>query len=247
MAKGFKHGGGGGTSLNFKVVGGTEQPENPGEHTIWVNTETDISGWVFSPEEPENPIEGLVWIGLGTASPAPFNALKKGGLYCFPTSCGQYNGNEWEKVYAYVYKDSDWIQFSNVSYYIAIYDRGVKNVPLTLTGFSEQTSVLNATLGKGGSAYIKTTSVIDITHNNTLNVTCSYLVGDGTFSGYFYARILNTDGTVVAEKRSDKNTTGTISLDISTLTGNYIVAVYAYNSSGSYGGSCSISKIELLE
>lgn len=113
MAKGFKHGAGGTDALNFKVVGGTTQPENPKENTIWVNTETDISGWVLSQEEPVEPSDGLVWIGLGTASPAPFNALKKGGLHCFPASCRQYAGGTWVNEDAYLWKDGAWVQFSS--------------------------------------------------------------------------------------------------------------------------------------
>ena len=113
MAKGFKHGAGGTDALNFKVVGGTEQPENPKENTIWVNTETDISGWVLSQEEPVEPSGGLVWIGLGTASPASFNALKKGGLCCFLVSCKQYVGGAWVSKDAYLWKDGAWVQFSS--------------------------------------------------------------------------------------------------------------------------------------
>lgn len=52
MAKGFKHGAGGGTSLNFKVVGGTSAPSNPKENTIWVNTSNKITAWAFSADEP---------------------------------------------------------------------------------------------------------------------------------------------------------------------------------------------------
>lgn len=43
---------GGGDNLNFEVVGGTTQPSNPKENTIWVNTSTDISSWSFSPTYP---------------------------------------------------------------------------------------------------------------------------------------------------------------------------------------------------
>ena len=247
MAIGKTNAGGGGGGLNFTVVGGTSQPVNPKENTIWVNTETEISGWVFSAEEPGSPVEGMVWIRLGTTSEVPFNALKKGELYCFPTSCEQYVGGSWASVDAYIYQGGQWLQFSSESHYLAVYDSGVENVPLTLIGFTRKTSVLQASLGTGGSAYIKTSSAIDITYNSALNVTCSYIGGEGTFAGYFYARILNTDGRVVAEKSSARNTKGTISLDISSLTGSYIVAAYAANSSGSYGGSCNISKIELLE
>lgn len=37
-----------GVGLNFKVVGGTSAPVNPRENTIWVNTESEITGWEFS-------------------------------------------------------------------------------------------------------------------------------------------------------------------------------------------------------
>lgn len=247
MAKGFKHGAGGVPALNFKIVGGAIQPGNPKENTIWVNTDTGISGWVFSATEPGSPADGMVWFATGTSNTVEFNALKKNGIQVYPISAKQYISGAWANVDAYIYQGGQWLQFSSVSHYLAVYDRGVENVPLTLTGFARKTSVLQASLGTGGSAYIKTSSAIDITYNSTLNVTCTYLNGDGTFAGYFYARILNTDGSVVAEKSSARNATGTISLDISSLTGSYIVAAYAYNSSGSYGGSCNISKIELLE
>lgn len=51
MAKGFKHGAGGGTSLNFKVVG-NPQPASPKENIIWVNTNIPISSYHFGNEEP---------------------------------------------------------------------------------------------------------------------------------------------------------------------------------------------------
>lgn len=51
MAKGFKCGTGG-AALNFRVVGGTVQPENPAKNTIWINTEAAITGWIFAAEDP---------------------------------------------------------------------------------------------------------------------------------------------------------------------------------------------------
>lgn len=43
---------GGGVGLNFKVVGGTTQPSNPSENTIWINTETEIPQWAIASENP---------------------------------------------------------------------------------------------------------------------------------------------------------------------------------------------------
>lgn len=52
MAKAFLHGSGA-SPLNFRVVGGSTQPADPKENTLWVTTDRDISGYAFSPGEPE--------------------------------------------------------------------------------------------------------------------------------------------------------------------------------------------------
>lgn len=43
---------GGGTDLNFRVLGGTAQPTAPRENDIWVNTDQNITSWHFGAEEP---------------------------------------------------------------------------------------------------------------------------------------------------------------------------------------------------
>lgn len=52
MGGGGTAGSGSGAGLNFKIVGGTTQPANPSENTIWVNTDADITGWMFSAKNP---------------------------------------------------------------------------------------------------------------------------------------------------------------------------------------------------
>lgn len=47
----FNLGGSGGAALNFKVVN-NPKPENPKENTIWVNTDTEITGWQFASDDP---------------------------------------------------------------------------------------------------------------------------------------------------------------------------------------------------
>ena len=34
-----------GGGLNFKIVGGTTEPTNPKENTVWINTDVDIGEW----------------------------------------------------------------------------------------------------------------------------------------------------------------------------------------------------------
>lgn len=47
-----RRGGGGPAGLNFEIVGGTTQPTNPKENTIWVNTAQDIHRWDFNAANP---------------------------------------------------------------------------------------------------------------------------------------------------------------------------------------------------
>lgn len=74
------NGGSGSTSLNFKVVGGTTEPTSPFENMIWVNTDAEITSWIFSSTTPETPAEGMVWFLVSTSSDYEFNALKKDGI-----------------------------------------------------------------------------------------------------------------------------------------------------------------------
>lgn len=41
-----------GASLNFEIVGGTTQPTNPTENMIWINTDTEITSYIFSATKP---------------------------------------------------------------------------------------------------------------------------------------------------------------------------------------------------
>ena len=109
-----------GTSLNFSIVGGTSQPVNPKENTIWVNTDTRISGWVFSASDPESPTEGMVWILTGISSTVKFNALKKNGIQVYPISAKQYINGVWVNKTAMSYQGGKWVNWlktENFLYY----------------------------------------------------------------------------------------------------------------------------------
>lgn len=118
-------GGGGGGSLNFKVAGGTSAPASPAENTIWVNTAADITGWAFSPAAPSSPKEGTVWLRTGLNSPVGFNAIKKNGLWVYPTVCQQYISGAWVAKTAKTYQSGAWVEWL---YWL--YDTGSKKVEL---------------------------------------------------------------------------------------------------------------------
>ena len=101
----------GGAGLNFKVVGGTTQPSNPSENTIWVNTSATITSWIFSATEPANPTEGMVWITIGTSSTVAFNALKKNGIQVYPIAVKQYVSGKCVDKTAKSYQGGKWVDW----------------------------------------------------------------------------------------------------------------------------------------
>lgn len=108
--------GGAGAGLNFKVVGGTTQPENPKENTIWINTSTEITSWVFDSNEPTNPVTGMVWITNGTLSNVEINCIKDNAVMVYPLSTKQYI-DAWSDVPALIYMDGKWSEFGKFFYH----------------------------------------------------------------------------------------------------------------------------------
>ena len=98
----------GGVGLNFIVVG-NPQPENPKENTIWVDTDTSITGYSFSGSPPENPVAGHVWITTGSPSAMEFNALEKNVIQVYPLTAKQYVSGTWVEVDIKNYKNGEWV------------------------------------------------------------------------------------------------------------------------------------------
>ena len=99
--------GGGGMSLNFKVVTGLTQPVTASENTIWVKVEA-IGDWYFSATQPENLQELDVWILVNEYSPVEFNALKKNGIQVYPISAKQYVNGTLQEKSVKAYQNGQW-------------------------------------------------------------------------------------------------------------------------------------------
>lgn len=107
----------GGEELNFEIIGGTTEPSNPIENTIWINTSTAIDSYVFSYTEPTNPKEGMVWIATGTNSENEFNALKVNNITIYPSTVKQYENGAWVDKPTKNYKNR-WIDFNMLPSFI---------------------------------------------------------------------------------------------------------------------------------
>lgn len=240
---------GGGGGLNFKVVGGTTQPAGK-ENLIWVNTPTEITGYVFSATQPESPTAGTVWISTGASSPVAFNAMKKNGLWVYPQTCYQYINDTWTTKTAKTYQDGKWVDW--VTY---LYARGNEYESLT-GGWSGveadfgQAHGIMPTVTKGAttitaeittmyrSGQLITANSIDLSTYNTLSFNVAVLVAGGENNPSYYplAGVFSQKGgsySQTAIARAFVTTTGIIDVDISDVAAGYVgVGLYYNNTVG---------------
>lgn len=225
-------------SLNFTVVGGTTEPVSPKENTIWVSTDTEITGWVFSAVQPETVEEGLVWIAIGTISTVEFNSLKKNGIHVYPLSARQYVNGALVKKTAKSYRGGKWVEW-----FTYLIENGVDRIDITggwtakctsFNGYTENLVPVCLTGDgfidfSGGGGYLYTEKIFDLTDINTL-------VADANWSGantnYSLLGIVPTGGISDLNQMIAKAThpnfnagRGEIRLDISALSGYYRICV----------------------
>lgn len=221
-------------ALNFKVVGGTAAPNNPKGNTIWVNTGEKITGSALSFGAPAEPEEGMVWIMISTRGRNVFNALKKNTLAISPMAAKQYVNGAWQAKEAQIYIDGEWRDFAQY-----LVKAGVPIFPLELMGKSYNASYqgewtsANSTPGDGfitvaGGSYgygIACVEDVDLTAFTTLTI-------DGSFkrSGVMVKLIVwDKLGTYITDNMVRSGDlpegAGTLSLDVSGLTGPHIVGI----------------------
>jgi hypothetical protein len=154
MSKCFIEGVSGGASLNFNVVGSTEQPASPKENTVWVKTDSKITSWVCSPVQPAEPAEGMVWLKTGYSSNVHFNALKKNSIDVYLLSVTLWDGSAWKHYEASLHKNGAW---EDVRYWI-IKDGQI--IESTVGSFSTKVNTEFKTMGtiKYNSDHIELTA-----------------------------------------------------------------------------------------
>lgn len=244
-------GGGPSAALNFKVLGGTTEPENPTENTIWVNTDQKITGWAFAADEPSDPVDGMVWFGIGTPSIAEFNALKKNSIQVYPTSGKQYSEGSWKTVDVYVCKSNKWVGTETY-----LYHNGNENTLLTggwtnapsegavVTKGATSLTVYHSAAVNSGSGWACTAKPIDLSGYDQIEITIDFYMenhsGDSYFTANAYIAVYDINRSRVSMVKILEHTDGPKdeysysnvkgSLDISGLgDGEYYVYVGSYN------------------
>lgn len=251
----FNVSGGGGTALNFRVVGGTEAPANPAANCIWVNTDVDITGWVFSAEEPSPAEPGMVWIRIDTSSPVAFNALKKNGIMVYPMSAIQYVGGTWVSKPAKSYQGGwvDWIlrlynpgnEFEEVTGgFSKAYENSVGT--RTLTKNSDSLFLQTAGTSSGGANFtVATENLIDLTSFSTLYARIAFT--NSKYTRFYLAAGTSKNAGLSGDCAfyTSASTEGVVELDISNLSGEYYVWVGLGGTQASNSGNCYVYEVYL--
>lgn len=230
MAKGFKAGSGGGAPLNFKVVGGTK-PSNPKENTIWVNTDTAITDWVFSATQPA-AVSGRVWIKTGTTSTVEMNVLKKNSIQVCPLNAKQCVGGAWALKDAETYQSGKW---NDWAYWII--GNGADGSGIT-GGFTSEyanqwefRSDGSLKLYRDGgnaysSAHVPSKRTFDVTNYNRMTIKVSSFSRKASYIGLNAPSNLGNDSTCKVKISA----AGTYTLDVSGVSGAmHIQADLDYN------------------
>ena len=241
----FLYGNGGGSDLNFKVVGGTSQPVNPKENTIWVNTDLEITSWAFSATEPGSPVEGMVWIATGASSNADFNAIKKNCVQVYPISAKQYISGSWVSKTATSYQSGSWVDWT-----VFLYNGGDECTDLTggwsayaykQSGASSIVEATAPTVSRGSSSMtvrhnsswegykhgvVLTNNSVDVTNFSTLsiNVTAYTLSTENEGLILILTKTKGNGFSIIASCSLDS--TGVKTVNISSISGNYYVGIF---------------------
>lgn len=228
MAKGFKHGGGGGAALNFTVVAGTEQPVKAKENTIWVNTDQKITSWAFSAAEPAEPAEGMVWITTSEASAAAFNALKKNIIQIFPAGAQMYRNGVWEVTEAKIYKNGAW---QEMIFKLVVFNNGeiaeeVGSFKSVSACRVENGKIIGNNDSTNGTHWCFT-KMIDVTRYNTLIV--NFVRQSNNTNAIGLRTTMPGAGSVGNQVSQfaaygDATDVGELRVDISSLSGEYYIA-----------------------
>ena len=226
--------GGGGANLNFQVVGGTTEPTNPKENTIWINTSEEIQKFVFSPATPIDTVEGLAWIKTGTSGEIVVNALKQDAIMLYLNACKQYRVDNYVGRIASIYQNGEWKQFSTDwdKYYFKNGDQctditgGWTSDGYTYGSYAMRAGTIGdkitiSTTEAVSASVVGTVNAVDITDISKLYVTVDSLTS-GYTSGYIK---VCTDKSATVSAKETTLSVGTVELDVSDITGEHYICI----------------------
>lgn len=243
-----------GIELNYSIIGGLEEPENPTENMIWVETDVNITNHIISKNEPKNPEEGMVWIYNNNASNVNFYKLKYGDMgvdEVYPISAKQYVGGAWVDKTAKSYQGGKWVDW----YGGELYKNGKEYEHITggwmtssydgSAGGTVTKNENNITLSanSNGFAITVTGKSINLNGKSKLKVLFDSMntvpQASRAVAVSLHSGATPTSNNRIAQELTQSNKTE-LTLDTSTQSGSYWVAVRCQ-----YGATATFSEVVL--
>lgn len=238
-------GGGTGNAAELTIYGGTTRPAKATQNTIWIDTDVEITSYVLSFKEPETPSEGMAWIKIGNKGIIQANApVGDNWITVYPITAKQYVSGAWVYKDVLSYQNGQW---ENWIENIVLFDNGVKRDGLAFTTqygtatFSGNYLVCKLTSSdKTMRAYV--TEQFDLTPYETITVSWEGLSQSGAAASFGIGVYKNNEK--IAESGISA-TTGTHTLDVSNLEGEYDICLRLY--SGSSGKTANVTHFAILK
>lgn len=241
--------GGGSGGLNFKIKAYPTKESllsaSAANNTIGIITTEKITSWVVSHTAPEVPSEGMVWITNGKTSRVVINLLKKNAVYVYPQLIRQYVGGAWVSRDAYCYQNGSWTAL----WFGQLYTAGEEWTAITggWTSTAKKSSSESGASAKAptitrgtasitakvsGGGVFHTVNKIDLTEFSTLAFRGEFNRG-GSSGKNLMAGCWENFGTyydegtgkAAASTKMSTSTGSELVVDISELSGEYIVGL----------------------
>lgn len=257
--------GGRGSGLRAVSYAGAEAlPARERKNTLAVISDIGSRYAYAQAERPETGEAGDVWVRTAGGSDISiyetYASLEVGILYV-----EQYSGEKWERMEAYIFDGTDWVQVSAARF--ALYERGTDETEITGGWDKDENTGMTVTFGEegielkivyGGDRYATafTKNRIDLTEYTTLCMTVLEASGEGETSALYlgatdsvymggsgnelYSSFAAGVRRSIAETEEEITAETTIAADISAIEGSYFIQ---------FGGgiaNATISEIYLL-
>ncbi len=217
----FSSGGVAGVALNYSIIASVTEPETPAEGTIWLSSSTNVGTVQFGYTTPTTQADGTaleigdVFIVVGGSSNEIQSADRAINIPIMTVK--QYNGTDWVAVTAKRYTNNAW---STVMY--CIYYGGVYYVTFSTSLESKFSQYVAYTAALSENYTTKATATIDVTHLSEVYVAVSGLRVSEAASLFARARayVGTAYGGISGGGSTTASTAGTITVDVSSLTGN---------------------------
>lgn len=234
--------------FNFEIVGGTTEPVNPADNTIWINTGVTIGEWQLAYSEPATRTDGNklaagdVWLLLSTKSNVSISLSRKFYIQACIIGAYQWDGSVWIPCEFAGYVDGEWK--TTVLLYYSPTD-GVYGGDWLFSRSDTSNKTTERINVYADHDPIDISIAIGLTPIDVTNLTTVY-INISAFARSSDSATRNYVG--LTDNRTDVTTDGLfyiksdpienaqlVSLDVSTMTGLYYPKIQAYNHSETSG------------